>query len=101
METWTKLGVESVQVDVDENGRVDLSRVLDDLGKRGVIQLLVEGNYLWFLYLNNLGCAWIYIPYSGGGEIHSEFLKNNFVDELHLFYGACVSYLCLTHHNNP
>jgi len=68
VETWTKAGVESVCVSEDKTGRVDLSQVLDELGKRGILQLLIEG----------------------GGEIQSEFLKNNFVEELGLFYGACI-----------
>jgi len=68
VETWTKAGVESIRADLDKNGRIDLAQVLDELGKRGILQVLIEG----------------------GAGVHSEFLRHNFVDELGLFYGACI-----------
>lgn len=86
MEAWKKAGVESVSVDLDKDGRVDLGKVLDELGRRGIIQLLVEGNFAFSILLLQRNLMVI-----GGGEIQSEFLKHNLVDELGLFYGACVS----------
>lgn len=47
---------------------VSLQDILDELGKRGIIQLMVEG----------------------GSEIHSSFLCENLVDEINLFVGATV-----------
>jgi len=98
IEHWIKSGVESVCVDVDDE-RVNLANVLDELGKRGVIQLLVEGinfpfvlGFIFFFFTIILKlCICINWVLLGGAELHSEFLKRQYVDELAIFYGACVS----------
>ena len=40
---WTAAGVEVAVVSVGADGRLSLASVMDALGKRGVLQLLVEG----------------------------------------------------------
>ncbi len=86
------MGVQSVKADTDSSGNIDLSQVLDELGKRGIIQLLVEGT----LFLIKGSTPILIIVFAGGAEIHSTFLKNNFVNELVLYYGACVSLFMTT-----
>lgn len=46
-----------------KNGRVDLGALLDELGRRNVVSLMVEG----------------------GAEVHGQFLSGGFADELRLF----------------
>jgi diaminohydroxyphosphoribosylaminopyrimidine deaminase/5-amino-6-(5-phosphoribosylamino)uracil reductase len=47
---------------------LSLTAVLYELGSRGILQLLVEG----------------------GAAVHSQFLKHNLVDEIHMYKGATV-----------
>jgi diaminohydroxyphosphoribosylaminopyrimidine deaminase/5-amino-6-(5-phosphoribosylamino)uracil reductase len=51
------------RIQTDRNGRVDLQKVLEFLGKSGIISILVEG----------------------GAEIHSSMLRQKLVDEVYLF----------------
>jgi diaminohydroxyphosphoribosylaminopyrimidine deaminase/5-amino-6-(5-phosphoribosylamino)uracil reductase len=54
---WQERGVEFLEID-SEDGKVDLKRSLEDLGKKGVLQVLVEG----------------------GAILQSHLLKNDLVD---------------------
>eukprot|EP00037_Helgoeca_nana_P021038 m.210750 g.210750 ORF g.210750 m.210750 type:complete len:618 (+) comp25494_c0_seq7:97-1950(+) len=64
---WTTAGVEVQTVSAAEvGGGVQLTEVLDELGRRGVLQLMVEG----------------------GGAVHTSFLKQNLADAMHLYKGA-------------
>jgi diaminohydroxyphosphoribosylaminopyrimidine deaminase/5-amino-6-(5-phosphoribosylamino)uracil reductase len=68
---WKEAGVESVVVkeaNNNEGGGVDLEEVLAVLGKRGILQVLVEG----------------------GGKLQSSFLAKDLVDRVVLYYGACL-----------
>ena len=59
-------GVEVVRV-ASRGGRVDLRRVVEDLGRREVASLLVEG----------------------GGEVHASFLSAGLVDKVLLYVAPC------------
>jgi len=65
---WKKAGVQVCVVPCDGSQRLSLTAVLDELGARGVLQLLVEG----------------------GSETHSEFLRARLVDEVHMYKGSTV-----------
>jgi len=67
-ELWTKQGVEQIVAPLTEDGLIDLGFVLDELGKKGILQLLVEG----------------------GAQLSSKLLKNNLVDRLVVYQGACI-----------
>eukprot|EP01117_Protostelium_nocturnum_P014568 TRINITY_DN5550_c0_g1_i7.p1 TRINITY_DN5550_c0_g1~~TRINITY_DN5550_c0_g1_i7.p1 ORF type:complete len:526 (-),score=196.81 TRINITY_DN5550_c0_g1_i7:194-1771(-) len=60
-------GIERKLIERDGE-HLNLEKILDDLGKRGIIQLMVEG----------------------GSEIHSELLKRNLVDKLVVYQGATI-----------
>lgn len=67
-ELWQSRGVEVkvvTGVKVEDSVHLDLEMVLQHLGERGVLQLLVEG----------------------GAAVQGQFLEQKLVDELHLFYG--------------
>eukprot|EP01120_Amphizonella_sp_Union-15-10_P013325 TRINITY_DN6166_c0_g1_i2.p1 TRINITY_DN6166_c0_g1~~TRINITY_DN6166_c0_g1_i2.p1 ORF type:complete len:502 (-),score=60.20 TRINITY_DN6166_c0_g1_i2:39-1544(-) len=64
---WKSKNVEFVCIS-NSKGGLDLHQVLKELGKRGVLQVLVEG----------------------GSQIHSSFIKQNLVDSLVLYYGSCL-----------
>lgn len=56
----TAKGAEVIELPSDATGRVDLSAVLADLGRRGCLHVLVEG----------------------GGEVHASFLERGEIDEV-------------------
>jgi diaminohydroxyphosphoribosylaminopyrimidine deaminase / 5-amino-6-(5-phosphoribosylamino)uracil reductase len=62
-------GVTIVQLDLDEDGGVDLQKLLDFLGRKGVMSLLVEG----------------------GARLHGNMLRQRLYDFAHLFYGPVFS----------
>lgn len=64
----SKAGVEVVSVPADAAGHVSLNNVLDDLGKRGYHQLLVEG----------------------GSQVHSSLLKQGLVNQLVVYFGSLL-----------
>ncbi|KAF4722375.1 hypothetical protein FOZ63_023652 [Perkinsus olseni] len=61
-------GVEVLEVEVDENGGLDLTAVLKDLAGRGIFQVLVEG----------------------GAKTLTNFIENQLVDELVVYYGPVL-----------
>src|SRR5690606_16278817 len=67
LEAFRARGVEVVSI-VASDGRIDPSALLDELGRRGVTTLLVEG----------------------GAEVHRAFLKAGVVDELRVFLAPSV-----------
>ena len=58
------LGLEIIKVPKDENGRVSLKHVCEELYKREIVNVLVEG----------------------GGEVNSSLLKDGLLDKVILFY---------------
>jgi len=70
IEKWEKKGVESFCLPTTPlpDARIDLHSALAELGRRGFLQVMVEG----------------------GAEVHSSFIKNKLVDELVIYYGACI-----------
>ncbi len=62
------LGLDVIRVAKDENGRVSLKQVCDELYKREVQSVLVEG----------------------GGEVNSSLLKENLLDKVLLFYAPIM-----------
>ncbi len=64
----TRAGAEVVRLPSDPEGRVALTPLLLELGKRGVRHLLVEG----------------------GGRVHGAFLKEEFVDKLMAFVAPMI-----------
>jgi len=70
LQTWKDRGCEVLFDDTTgaQHGSISPSFVLDQLGRRGVLQLLVEG-----------GC-----------DVHTSFLKACAVDELVLYRGNCI-----------
>lgn len=66
---WKKSGCEVEILPRAPDGKgVDLHAALDSLGKRGILQLMVEG----------------------GAELHGSFLRSGLVDRLSLYIGACA-----------
>lgn len=65
---WRSAGIDVVVVTKGVSGGVRLEEVLDELGRRGVLQLLVEG----------------------GAAVHTSFLREGLVDELHVYKGSTV-----------
>lgn len=61
-------GAEVLQLDADQDGRVLISGLLDELGRRGIISLLVEG----------------------GGETHAAFLAAGLVDKVYVYIAPIV-----------
>jgi diaminohydroxyphosphoribosylaminopyrimidine deaminase/5-amino-6-(5-phosphoribosylamino)uracil reductase len=64
-ERLRSLGVEVVRIGVNENGRVSLQEVANELRNRQIMSVLVEG----------------------GGELNGNLLKEGLVDKVVLFYG--------------
>lgn len=62
------LGIEVVRVPNDGNGRTSLKHVCQELYRRGIVSLFVEG----------------------GGEVHSALLKEDLVDKVVLFYAPII-----------
>ncbi|MBA4418383.1 MAG: bifunctional diaminohydroxyphosphoribosylaminopyrimidine deaminase/5-amino-6-(5-phosphoribosylamino)uracil reductase RibD [Syntrophus sp. (in: bacteria)] len=62
------LGLEVIRIPKDDNGRVSLKHVCDELYKRDIQALLVEG----------------------GGEINSGLLKEGLLDKIFLFYAPII-----------
>ena len=62
------LGLEVIRVPKDDNGRVSLKHACDELYRRDIQNLLVEG----------------------GGEINSGFLKEGLLDKILLFYAPII-----------
>ncbi|MBE0478157.1 bifunctional diaminohydroxyphosphoribosylaminopyrimidine deaminase/5-amino-6-(5-phosphoribosylamino)uracil reductase RibD [Candidatus Aerophobetes bacterium] len=67
MKVLTEKGV-GVKIVEEKEGRVNLGKVLQELGKMEIASLLVEG----------------------GGEVIASFIKENQVDELFLFLSPCI-----------
>ena len=68
VERLTEMGVEVVRVAPDEAGKVSLRHVAEELGRRQIISVLVEG----------------------GGEVNWSLLKEGFVDKLLLFFAPLL-----------
>jgi len=66
-EYWKKQGVE-VLIVPEINGRLNLVSVLDNLGKRGILQLMVEG----------------------GSKVYSDFISRGLVQEIVMYQGNCL-----------
>ncbi|MCX5802485.1 MAG: bifunctional diaminohydroxyphosphoribosylaminopyrimidine deaminase/5-amino-6-(5-phosphoribosylamino)uracil reductase RibD [Proteobacteria bacterium] len=62
------MGLEIIRIPKDENGRVSLKHVNEELYKREIVGVLVEG----------------------GGEINSGLLKEGFLDKILLFYAPML-----------
>ena len=62
------MGAEVFRVARDENGRVSLKYVCEELFKRGITNVIVEG----------------------GGEINSALLKEDLIDKIFFFYGPIL-----------
>ncbi len=62
------MGIDVVRVPRDDNGRVSLKRVCDELYKRGISNVLIEG----------------------GGEINSAFMQEGLIDKIVFFYGSIL-----------
>lgn len=67
LKEWRKKGVEVLEFPSKE-GRVDLEAILEELGKRGVIQLLVEG----------------------GSTLHASFVKEGLAHRFVVYVGGCL-----------
>lgn len=61
-------GAEVLPLDADQAGRVPITGLLDELGRRGIISLLVEG----------------------GGETHASFLAARLVDKVYAYVAPIV-----------
>lgn len=68
IDKFKNCGIEIIQVDKDENSRVDLSSLLAELGKRKISSLMVEG----------------------GAMIAGSFLNKGLVDQVAFFYGSKI-----------
>jgi diaminohydroxyphosphoribosylaminopyrimidine deaminase/5-amino-6-(5-phosphoribosylamino)uracil reductase len=66
-ERWHRLGVE-VAILPHDGGQIDLQALLDLLGERGIIQLLVEG----------------------GASLHRSFVVQQLFDQLTVYVGDCL-----------
>ncbi len=62
------LGLDVIRVPKDENGKVSLRHICDELYRRGMVSVLVEG----------------------GGEINSALLKEGLIDKIIFFYGPLL-----------
>ena len=62
------MGIDVIRVPKDENGRVSLKHVCDELYKRGIMDVIVEG----------------------GGEVNSALLKEGLIDKIFFFYGSIL-----------
>lgn len=68
MKEWESKGVEVEIFNCVNSKHIDLAEILNSLGKRGIIQLLVEG----------------------GPSIQSCFMQNDLADHLIIYYGNCL-----------
>jgi len=64
----TSMGIEIIKVPKDEYGRVSLKHVNDELYRRGIVTLLLEG----------------------GSEVNGAFLRGRMVDKVMLFYAPIL-----------
>jgi len=62
------MGIDVIRVPRDNNGRVSLKHVCDELYKRGISNVLIEG----------------------GGEINSAFMQEGLIDKVFFFYGSIL-----------
>jgi diaminohydroxyphosphoribosylaminopyrimidine deaminase/5-amino-6-(5-phosphoribosylamino)uracil reductase len=62
------MGIDVIRVPKDENGRVSLKHVCNELYRRGIVDVIVEG----------------------GGEINSALLKEGLIDKIFFFYGSII-----------
>ncbi len=62
------MGIDVIKVHKDEAGRVSLKHVCDELYKRGIRDVIVEG----------------------GGEVNSALLKEGLIDKIFFFYGSIL-----------
>jgi diaminohydroxyphosphoribosylaminopyrimidine deaminase / 5-amino-6-(5-phosphoribosylamino)uracil reductase len=62
------MGIDVIRVPKDENGRVSLKHACDELYKRGIMDVIVEG----------------------GGEVNSALLKEGLIDKIFFFYGSIL-----------
>jgi diaminohydroxyphosphoribosylaminopyrimidine deaminase/5-amino-6-(5-phosphoribosylamino)uracil reductase len=62
------LGVEHISAALDGGGRIDMTAMLTELGRRGVTRLLVEG----------------------GARVHASFLSGGLADRLEVFTAPIV-----------
>lgn len=62
------MGIDVIRVPRDETGRVPLKYVCDELYKRGIVSVIIEG----------------------GGEINSAFLKEGLIDKVLFFYSPIL-----------
>jgi diaminohydroxyphosphoribosylaminopyrimidine deaminase/5-amino-6-(5-phosphoribosylamino)uracil reductase len=67
-EKLKSLGVDIIKVPREDNGRVSIKHVCEELYKREIISVLVEG----------------------GGETHSSLLKEGLLDKVALFYAPIL-----------
>lgn len=62
------MGIDVIRVAKDESGRVSLKHVCNELYKRGIVDVIVEG----------------------GGEVNSALLKEGLIDKIFFFYGSIL-----------
>jgi diaminohydroxyphosphoribosylaminopyrimidine deaminase / 5-amino-6-(5-phosphoribosylamino)uracil reductase len=62
------MGIDVIRVPKDENGRVSLKHACNELYKRGIMDVIVEG----------------------GGEVNSALLKEGLIDKIFFFYGSIL-----------
>jgi diaminohydroxyphosphoribosylaminopyrimidine deaminase/5-amino-6-(5-phosphoribosylamino)uracil reductase len=62
------MGIDVIRVPRDESGRVSLRHICDELYRRGIVSVLVEG----------------------GGEVNSALLRERFIDKIVLFYAPIL-----------
>ena len=62
------MGIDVIRVPKDENGRVSLKPVCDELYKRGIMDVIIEG----------------------GGEVNGSLLKEGLIDKIFFFYGSIL-----------
>lgn len=67
-QAWSETGVEVVELSLDSEGGIDLLQLLKFLGKRGIIQVLVEG----------------------GGTLLGNLMRHKLIDQLTLYMGTCI-----------
>jgi diaminohydroxyphosphoribosylaminopyrimidine deaminase/5-amino-6-(5-phosphoribosylamino)uracil reductase len=62
------MGIDVIRVPKDENGRISLKHACNELYKRGIMDVIVEG----------------------GGEVNSALLKEGLIDKIFFFYGSIL-----------
>lgn len=65
---WEAANVEVKSLPLDKQGYVPLTLILEELGRRGILQLLIER----------------------GAKLSSQFLKQELVNQLVIYQGACI-----------